>query len=568
MIDVSKAKKIVTNWRVILLAVCLIIAIMAINPNPWAEGVAIRGVEKNSSASIAGIESPKATTPPRSREVIISMNNKPIRDLEDYYEFTSMLEINRTVQVKTNKGLYKLVTKPGYEVVYLNETELKTVEELDENNKTISKQVEVQKTQLKLVGTEDIGFIVYKAPTTNIRKGLDLQGGTRVLLKPERALEDNEVEILLSNMKERLNVYGVSDVIVRETSDLSGNQYVLVEIAGANEEEVKELIAKQGKFEAKVSNTTVFRGGGDVTYVCRSAECSGIDPNQGCGKMADGSWACRFMFSISLTPDAAQRQADATKDLDVITENSEQYLSEKIYLFLDDSLVDELNIGADLKGKPVTDIAISGSGMGSTEEIAMTEALKNMKRLQTILITGSLPIKLEIAQSNEISPILGDEFTKNAIFIGLMAIVAVAIAIFVRFRHINISIPVIITMISEILMLLGIAALFGWNLDLAAIAGVIVTAGTGVNDQIVITDEILSKSATSGISSDWKRKIKKAFFIIMAAYCTAVVAMIPLLFAGAGLLKGFAFTTIIGISVGVFITRPAFGSALEILLKE
>ena len=54
----------------------------------------------------------------------------------------------------------------------------------------------------------------------------------------------------------------------------------------------------------------------------------------------------------------------------------------------------------------------------------------------------------------------------------------------------------------------------------------------------------------------------------MGAYLTIVVAMIPLLFAGAGLLKGFALTTIIGASVGVFITRPAFAATIETLLKE
>ena len=54
----------------------------------------------------------------------------------------------------------------------------------------------------------------------------------------------------------------------------------------------------------------------------------------------------------------------------------------------------------------------------------------------------------------------------------------------------------------------------------------------------------------------------------MVAYFTGVAAMVPLLFAGAGLLKGFALTTIIGISIGVFITRPAFAAAVEVLLKK
>ena len=66
----------------------------------------------------------------------------------------------------------------------------------------------------------------------------------------------------------------------------------------------------------------------------------------------------------------------------------------------------------------------------------------------------------------------------------------------------------------------------------------------------------------------WVQKIKKAFFMVFAAYFTTSAAMIPLLFAGAGLLKGFAVTTLIGLTNGVFITRPAFAEMMEILLEE
>ena len=114
-------------------------------------------------------------------------------------------------------------------------------------------------------------------------------------------------------------------------------------------------------------------------------------------------------------------------------------------------------------------------------------------------------------------------------------------------------------------MILGVAALIGWDIDLAAIAGIIIAVGTGIDHQIIIADESL-RGRTSTIY-DWKTKIKRAFFIIMAAYITTVVAMLPLLFAGAGLLQGFALTTIIGTSMGVFISRPAYASTIEILLK-
>ena len=95
----------------------------------------------------------------------------------------------------------------------------------------------------------------------------------------------------------------------------------------------------------------------------------------------------------------------------------------------------------------------------------------------------------------------------------------------------------------------------------------LIAVGTGVDDQIVITDETLRKDYNE-MQLSWKQRFKKALFIIIAAYVTTMVAMLPLYFAGAGLVKGFALTTMAGVSIGVFITRPAFGGILQELLKK
>ena len=91
-----------------------------------------------------------------------------------------------------------------------------------------------------------------------------------------------------------------------------------------------------------------------------------------------------------------------------------------------------------------------------------------------------------------------------------------------------------------------------------SIAGILATIGTGFDDQIVLLDE-----ATHDKFMNLKQRLKRAFTIILGAYFTAAVSMLPLLWAGAGLLKGFAFTTLIGITAGVFITRPAFSDIIK-----
>ena len=188
-----------------------------------------------------------------------------------------------------------------------------------------------------------------------------------------------------------------------------------------------------------------------------------------------------------------------------------------------------------------------------------------MKKLQTVLLTGSLPVKLEVVKIDTISPSLGKEFLRNVMLVGVLALIAVSGVVLVRYRKIVVIFPMILVMLSELVLILGFAALVGWNLDLASIAGLIVVVGTGMNHFIVITDETLRKEAEA---IDWKTRIKNALFIIMGAYVINLGSLVPLFWAGAGLLKGFALTTIVGMSVGVLIARPAYATIVKILLEE
>ena len=62
--------------------------------------------------------------------------------------------------------------------------------------------------------------------------------------------------------------------------------------------------------------------------------------------------------------------------------------------------------------------------------------------------------------------------------------------------------------------------------------------------------------------------MKRAFAIILGAYFTALVALIPLYWAAAGFFRGFAFTAMIGITAGILITRPAFSEMVKKIESE
>ena len=107
----------------------------------------------------------------------------------------------------------------------------------------------------------------------------------------------------------------------------------------------------------------------------------------------------------------------------------------------------------------------------------------------------------------------------------------------------------IVTAFSEVFLLLGFAAAVGLALDLSHIAGLIAVIGTGVDDLIIIADEVLQQSETR-TRRVFKRRFRKAFWPIAAAAATLIVAMAPLSVLSLGDLRGFAIVTIVGVLIG------------------
>ena len=494
------------GWRIWFLIIVLLLSLLAIRPS-FESGVIVKSVIKNSSAFNEGL---------RSGEIIKSINGRAIENKNNYAQI---------------------------------------IDEIFTDNQTKRVDIATKKNSYTIFTESNLPITVDSVPQTKLKTGLDLRGGARALIQPDVEISSSQLDDLIETSRNRFNVYGLSDIKISGVSDLAGDKFMFIEVAGATPNDLEELIGQQGKFEAKIGNKTVFEGGKkDISDVCRNdASCAGISQ---CSPDGAGGSFCNFRFTIYLSEKSAKRHASMTKNISI--DSTGRYLSEKLYLFVDEQEVDSLLISVDLRGQETTQISIQGSGNGKNQEEALKDARENMKKLQTILLTGSLPYKLKIVKLDTISSTLGKEFTKSILLAGLGSIIVVSIIIFIRYRRIKASLALLLTSFSELVIILGVASFINWNLDLPSIAGILATIGTGVDSQIVILDE-----AIKGKTSNVRERIKRALFIILSSYATALASLIPLYWAGAGLFKGFAITTIIGITAGVFISRPAFAEMIK-----
>jgi preprotein translocase subunit SecD len=197
------------------------------------------------------------------------------------------------------------------------------------------------------------------------------------------------------------------------------------------------------------------------------------------------------------------------------------------------------------------------------------ENISEASEIALNLRAGSLPVELDLDRGTTsfFSSTQGESFKLDSLITGIIAVLAVSGVVFLRYGEAKVALPMIVTALSEVVILLGAAAAIGYPINLSVIAGFVAVIGTGVDDLIIIADEVMSEGDVSS-RRVFKSRFRKAFWVIGAAAATTIVAMSPLAVLSLGDLSGFAIFTVLGVIVGVLLTRPAYGDILRALLTD
>jgi preprotein translocase subunit SecD len=209
----------------------------------------------------------------------------------------------------------------------------------------------------------------------------------------------------------------------------------------------------------------------------------------------------------------------------------------------------------------------SGTWAQSPQFQLQTQNFSESREVAINLRAGALPARLNTSAgtSTFVLPSQGERFRTDSLITGVIAVFAVAGVVFLRYGEVRVAAPMVVTALSEVVILLGFAAAIGYPLDLSVIAGFIAVIGTGVDDLIIIADEVMAEGEVNS-RRIFRSRFRKAFWVIGAAAATTIIAMSPLAVLSLGDLQGFAIFTILGVVAGVLLTRPAYGDILRSLL--
>ncbi|MDP2767489.1 MAG: preprotein translocase subunit SecD [Candidatus Methanoperedens sp.] len=329
-----------------------------------------------------------------------------------------------------------------------------------------------------------------------------------------------------------------------------GDNYLLVDLPGVAIEDAKKIALTPGKFEIRIQVQ-----GNETAHVLWGDHITGVGVPE---KEKGEAWGVSFVLSDK----GAEALRDAAIKYGAVTNPGAHYLS----MYLDEKVVFDAPLAAELakniQSVPVKNlVATTGTG---------EEGQARAKELQIHLRAGALPVNVNEVGSGEVPAPLGRKFKEQVTIAGIIALIAVAFMVYLRYKQPNIIIPMLATSFSEVIIILGVAAAASrWiQLDLATIAGIITVIGTGVDHLIIITDEVLAGGAMPP-SKVYKSRLAKAFAIILAAAATVFVAMSPLIWAmDSSALRGFAIIIIVGVFIGVGIARPAYAVIIQGMLVE
>ena len=349
-------------------------------------------------------------------------------------------------------------------------------------------------------------------------------------------------DLTKSILSDKLNSFGLKDIPVRTV----GDDYILIDFAGIDLATAKEIAEKPGKFEIRIQTT-----GNETQHVLYGDSIVSV----GISGFVDDQWHTPF----TLNEEGARALQKVALETGAIDDPESHYLN----MYLDEVKIYGAPLSYDAAAKLRDAPIYSWEASTGTDEAAKTEA----KALQVHLRAGALPVNVVLVGSGHVDAGLGAQFKTASVIAGLISLAAVAAVVYFRYRRPEILVPMIGTSISEVIMILGFAALIKWQLDLAAIAGIIASIGTGIDHLIIITDEVLQEGKLPSTKKVFSSRISKAFVIILGAASTVIIAMSPLVVMGFGTLKGFAIVTIIGVFIGVIVARPVYGVVIQELLE-
>jgi preprotein translocase subunit SecF len=153
-----------------------------------------------------------------------------------------------------------------------------------------------------------------------------------------------------------------------------------------------------------------------------------------------------------------------------------------------------------------------------------------------------------------IGPTVGKELARRGVLATVFALGGILVYIALRFR-LSFAVGAVIATIHDLLITLVVLAVFRYELSLNVIAALLTITGYSMNDTIVIFDRVrenMRSMRRDNVGTVINTAVNQMMDRTVITGGSTLLAVTALYFFGGEVLKGFAFTMIIGIITGTY----------------
>ena len=356
------------------------------------------------------------------------------------------------------------------------------------------------------------GFCMYVRPLSNsVRQGLDLQGGTHVVLQavdtPEFKVDDDAVNRSVKIIERRVNELGLTEPVIQR----QGKDRIIVELPGVKDpEKAIAMLGRTAMLQFKDESGKVVLTGSDL----KDAKAQVSQGNQA-------------VVGLEFNDEGGKKFADLTA----------RNVGKKIAIELDGQVLTA----------PVVQEAITGGHA----QISGSRNVEEAEHLAILLRSGSLPVKIEVMENRTVGPTLGQDSKDKSVKAFSIGIIGVFVFMLLFYRLAGVVAD--IALLLYVMLLLLVMRYLGATLTLPGIAGIILSVGMAVDANVLIFERFKEevkrgKTLRSAMDSGFGR----AIVTILDSNLTTIMAAAVLFYLGTGPIKGFAVTLALGTLLSMF----------------
>ena len=443
--------------------------------------------------------------------LLLEVDNRPIINQKLQSKLLEIRKFSKSENIIL-KNLTLVNNKIEFSVS--EESKKKLKDSLDSDESKINPYYPQFKTHQLLVNIDDNKYV------------LELSDYGLVLIKNSSL--DQAIEIV----RRRVDELGTNEPTIVKR----GNDRVLVELPGLDDpSRIKKLLGKTANLSFQfVSNKTEdsfgivklkYDGEDNEEFVSRRIIISGENLIDASPSM--NSQTNETVVTFNLDRVGTKKFAKATSS----------GVGKKLAIILDNKII---------SAPTVSEAIIGGSG-----QITGNFTFQSATDLALLLRSGALPAPLNIIEERTVGPDLGKDSIKAGIISLIIGFCLVVLFMLYKYRYFGLIAN--ISLILNLIILIGILTIFEATLTLPGIAGIILTVGMAVDANVLIFERIKEEIKNE------KNKIiafdagyTKSRTTILDANITTFIAAFILFFMGTGPIKGFSITLGVGILTSLF----------------